>query len=43
MDVVVGECKPAPAGKSAGAFNGQTRLVALRPTSLRFHAARKNL
>ena len=43
MDVVDDERKPVPVGKSAGAFNGQTRLVALRPTSLRFHAARKNL
>ena len=43
MDVVDDERKPVPVGKSAGAFNGQTRLVAFWPTSLRFHAARKNL
>ena len=34
MDVVVGECKPVPAGKSAGAFNGEAGDEAVRPQSL---------
>ena len=43
MDVVVYQCKPVPIGKSVGAFNGETGDVAVWPTSLRFHAVRKNL
>ena len=43
MEVVVGQCKPDPAGKSAGSFNGETGDVVVRPTSLRFHAVRKIL
>ena len=34
MDVVVGECKPDPGGKSPGSFNGETRHVAVWPGSL---------
>jgi hypothetical protein len=43
MEVVVDQCKPDPAGKSAGSFNGETGHVAVWPTSFRFHAVRKNL
>ncbi len=34
MDVVDDERKPVPVGKSAGAFNGEARHVAVWPTSL---------
>ena len=34
MDVPMGRCKPDPAGKSAGSFNGQTGSEAARPQSL---------
>ena len=43
MDVPMGLCKPDPAGKSTGSFNGETGPEATRPQSLRFHAVRKNL
>ncbi len=43
MDVPMGLCKPDPAGKSAGSFNGQTGPEATRPQSPGVHAAGKNL
>ena len=33
MDVVVGECKPDPGGKSAGSFNGETGDETVRSQS----------
>ncbi len=43
MDIPMGLCKPDPAGKSAGSFNGETGSEAIRPQSPRIHAAGKNL
>ncbi len=34
MDVPIDQCKPDPAGKSTGSFNGQTGSEATRPQSL---------
>jgi hypothetical protein len=34
MDVPMARCKPDPAGKSTGSFNGQTGSEATRPQSL---------
>ena len=34
MDVPMGLCKPDPAGKSVGSFNGETGPEALWPQSL---------
>ncbi len=34
MDVPMSWCKPDPAGKSTGSFNGQTGPEATRPQSL---------
>ena len=33
MDVLVAQCKPVPAGKSAGAFNGETGDETVRSQS----------
>ena len=33
MDVPIGQCKPDPAGKSTGSFNGETDDEATRPQS----------
>jgi uncharacterized protein YdcH (DUF465 family) len=43
MDVPIGMCKPDPAGKSTGSFNGETCDEATRPQSPGFHAVWKNL
>ena len=43
MEVPMSLCKPDPAGKSTGSFNGETGSEATRPQSLEFHAAGKNL
>jgi|GraSoiStandDraft_47_1057283.scaffolds.fasta_scaffold49156_2 hypothetical protein len=43
MEIPMGLCKPDPAGKSTGSFNGETGPEAARPQSPGFHAARKNL
>ena len=43
MEVPIGQCKPDPAGKSTGSFNGETGDEAEWPQSLRVHAAGKNL
>ena len=43
MDVPIGQCKPDPAGKSTGSFNGETGRETARSQSLSFHAAGKNL
>ena len=41
MDVPIGMCKPDPAGKSTGSFNGETCDEVARPQSPEFHAAGK--
>jgi hypothetical protein len=43
MDVPIGMCKPDPAGKSTGSFNGETCDETTRSQSPGFHAAWKNL
>ncbi len=43
MDVPISLCKPDPAGKSTGSFNGETGCETTRSQSPGFHAAGKNL
>ena len=43
MDVPIDMCKPDPAGKSTGSFNGETCDETTRSQSPGFHAAWKNL
>ena len=41
MDIPIRLCKPDPAGKSTGSFNGETGDETTRSQSLEFHAAGK--
>ena len=43
MDVPISLCKPDPAGKSTGSFNGETGCETTRSQSPGFHAAWKIL
>ena len=43
MDVPIDMCKPDPAGKSTGSFNGETGCETTRSQSPPFHAAWNSL